>query len=153
MQLASTACRCMQSLLINMCKRDVRLQRGMPFHATCFHCLPSHANPAHQYVQERCTMLDIVRVPERYTPCLDKPGRLLHAMLSEVKSDSSTAIIRSSHKAQGILTQSLLASATRQHRDGCLVLGTITCADNRTVCMSFMLADITPCSTVKKLSQ
>lgn len=99
MQLASTACRRMQSLLINMCKRDVRLQGGMPFHATCIHCLPSHAKPARQYVQKRCALLEFVRVPERYTPCLDKPGRLLHAMLSEVKSDFLEAIIRSSHKA------------------------------------------------------
>ncbi len=52
---------------------------------------------------------------------------------------------------QGILTQSLLASANGQHREECLSLGTITSAEDCTVCMLSILAYIMPCSRTNKL--
>jgi len=54
---------------------------------------------------------------------------------------------------QALLTQSLLACGNGQHREGCLLSGTITCVDNRTVCMLSILAYVMPCSPVEKLSQ
>jgi len=47
---------------------------------------------------------------------------------------------------QAILTQSLSASANGQHRDGCLLLGTINSAEDKTICVLSTLAYITPCS-------
>ena len=50
---------------------------------------------------------------------------------------------------QAILTQSLLACENGQHIEWCLLLSTIACVDNMSVCMLSMLADIVPCSPVE----
>jgi len=56
MQLTPAAYPHMQVLLTNTCKRDVCLQRGPSFHATCCHCLSSPADLAHQHLQKTCTL-------------------------------------------------------------------------------------------------
>ena len=100
--------------------RACHLQRGLSFYANCFHCFMSHTNPAHHYVQNLQIRLSC------HATCFTTAGGTSH------------------------LDAKLVGICNGQHREKCLLLGTITCVDNMTVCMLSMLADITPCSPIKK---